>query len=210
MTGRAKWDAWDAAGNRYNATVDAENRYLEIARNLGWSKSVGNEQKPATDVDLEHLSDEDEVPANASSAGLGVSVSRMARPDETADKSLHGLVLASDVPELVSLLNGHPNLDLNAFDEFVSVMTWRDVSILIFSLMKGYAPIHLACDRGHLEVVRLLLSRGANKDIKVIQPAVPVLKVLRRQPQDLDGFTPLQLSQEAGHTEIAKLLEQHS
>lgn len=34
--------------------------------------------------------------------------------------------------------------------------------------LKGYAPIHLACDRGHLEVVRLLLSRGVNRDIKVI------------------------------------------
>ena len=127
MTGRAKWDAWAAAGNRYNAAVDAENRYLEIARNLGWSESVGNEQKPPTDVDLEHLSDEDDVPANASSAGLGLSVSRMARPDVPADKSLHGLVLACDVPGLLSLLDGHSNLDLNALDEYVSDTTWRNV-----------------------------------------------------------------------------------
>jgi len=124
MTGRAKWDAWTAAGNRYNATIDAENRYLEIARNLGWSESVGNEQKPPTDVDLEHLSDEEDVPANASSAGLGLIVSRMARPDMATDKSLHGLALACDVPGLVSLLDADSNLDLNALDEYVSVMTW--------------------------------------------------------------------------------------
>jgi len=76
--------------------------------------------------------------------------------------------------------------------------------------MKGYAPIHLACDRGHSEVVRLLLSRGANKDIKVIQPAVPALKVLKRHHQDPDNLTPLELSQEASHTEIVELLESHS
>jgi ankyrin repeat protein len=76
--------------------------------------------------------------------------------------------------------------------------------------MKGYAPIHLACDRGHLEVVRLLLSRGANRDIKVIQkPTVSALKVLKTR-QDPDNLTPLELSQEAGHTEIATLLKLHS
>ena len=33
--------------------------------------------------------------------------------------------------------------------------------------MKGYAPMHLACDRGHIEVVRFLLSKGARQDAKV-------------------------------------------
>lgn len=39
-------------------------------------------------------------------------------------------------------------------------------------LMKGYAPIHLACDRGHIDIVKLLLSRGAKQDVKVI-PQLP-------------------------------------
>ena len=33
--------------------------------------------------------------------------------------------------------------------------------------MKGYAPIHLACDRANVEVVKLLLARGADRNIKV-------------------------------------------
>jgi hypothetical protein len=180
MTGRAKWDAWDAAGKKYNATGGAENRYLEIARSLGWTQSVvEREQKsPAksADVDLEHLSDDDddeeEAPAQSSSAGLGRSVSKMTRPEVAADQSLHDLVLSGDVPGLTLLLDKSPNLDLNALDEY------------------GYAPIHLACDRGHLEVVRLLLSRSAKRDIK-----------------DPDDLTPLELSREAGHTQITKLLE---
>lgn len=179
MTGRAKWDAWDAAGKKYNAPGDAESRYLEIARSLGWSESVEKERKPQTkeaEVDLEHLSDEEDDAAGQSpSAGLGQHVSKMERSEVATDKGLHGLVLSGDVPGLVSLLDAIPGSDLNSLDEY------------------GYAPIHLACDRGHLEVVRLLLSRGANRDIK-----------------DPDNLSPLELSQEAGHDEIAKLLEAQS
>jgi len=33
--------------------------------------------------------------------------------------------------------------------------------------LKGYTPLHLAADRGHLDVVKLLLSKGVDKSIKV-------------------------------------------
>lgn len=33
--------------------------------------------------------------------------------------------------------------------------------------MQGYAPIHLACDRGNVEVVKILLERGVDLAIKV-------------------------------------------
>jgi len=50
--------------------------------------------------------------------------------------------------------------------------------------------MHLACDRGHVDVVRFLISKGARLDTK-----------------DPDDLTPLELSREAGHLEIIKLLE---
>jgi hypothetical protein len=123
ITGRAKWDAWDAADKKYKATGDAENKYLEIARGLGWSESATN-----SDVDLEHLSDGEDSPAQRTSAGLGLSVSRMARPEMATDKTLHGLVLSCDVPGLVSLLDELPNLDVNALDEYVSATSLRNIS----------------------------------------------------------------------------------
>jgi hypothetical protein len=123
MTARAKWDAWHAAGTKYNASADSENRYLEIARTLGWSESVvANEPTASADVDLEHLSDGEDPPATTTAAaGLGLSVSRMPRPDVAPDKTLHGMALACDLPGLLSLLDGVPNPDLNALDEYVSL-----------------------------------------------------------------------------------------
>jgi ankyrin repeat protein len=49
--------------------------------------------------------------------------------------------------------------------------------------------LHLASDRGHLEVVKLLLEKGADKSIK-----------------DPDDFTPKALAEIAGNREIADLL----
>ena len=133
MTGRAKWDAWDAAGKKYNVSREAEIRYLDIARSLGWSESVGDESPTdSEDVDLEHLSDGEDAPAKTAAAGLGLSVSSMPRPKVATDKTLHGMVLACDVPGLVSLLDKLPNMDLNALDEYVSFATWRIyINILI-------------------------------------------------------------------------------
>ncbi len=142
MTGRAKWDAWDAACKTYTSSRVAENRYLEIARNLGWSESsaattstVQKKQEEAdSDVDLEQLSDEEDSPrTQSSSAGLGLSVSTMARQEsgQPADKSIHGLALSCDVSGLASLLKEYPHMDLNALDAYVcSCCLEHDVILL--------------------------------------------------------------------------------
>jgi hypothetical protein len=133
MTGRAKWDAWDAACKTYTSSQEAENRYLEIARNLGWSESSaattstvqkkqGETGSDGSNVDLEQLSDEEDSPrTQSSSAGLGLSVSTMARQEsgQPADKSIHGLALSCDVAGLALLLKEYPHIDLNALDAYV-------------------------------------------------------------------------------------------
>lgn len=174
MTGRAKWDAWAAVGKKYERPEEAERRYLEIARTLGWTEQEKGPDKresetPSADEDIW---DKDEVSRGSSGgSGLAVSVSSMAPPPKVIDNSIHGTALSNDITGLKEILEAHPETDLNVLDEF------------------GYAPIHLACDRGNVEIVKLLLQQGADKTIK-----------------DPDNFSPLELSKEAGHIEIVNLL----
>ncbi|KAK8783496.1 hypothetical protein V5799_010140 [Amblyomma americanum] len=49
--------------------------------------------------------------------------------------------------------------------------------------------LHWACDRGHLEVVKLLLDRGADPEAK-----------------DAEGQTPLHYAASCGHQQVAELL----
>jgi len=171
MTGRAKWDAWSAAGKKFERPEDAEKSYLEIARSLGWTPLTKVESKvESTPTDEEDIWDKEELPSSAG-GGMGNAVSTMAPPPEVIDKSIHGLALSNDVAGLNVLLDKNPDTDLNLLDEY------------------GYAPIHLACDRGNTGIVKILLARGADRNIK-----------------DPDGLSPLELSKEAGHSEIEALL----
>src|SRR3989338_113941 len=56
----------------------------------------------------------------------------------------------------------------------------------------GFTPLMLACMRGHLEIVEMLVAAGANKEM-----------------QNQHGFTPLMLTCQAGHREVVLLLLAH-
>lgn len=70
------------------------------------------------------------------------------------------------------------------------VVTQRVESPPSWIILQGYTPLHLACDRGNLEVVQLLLKEGADKDVK-----------------DADDLTPADVARFADHNEIVQLLE---
>ncbi|KAJ7786214.1 ankyrin repeat-containing domain protein [Mycena metata] len=150
FTGRAKWDAWAAAGNTYSSKADAESRYLEIARSLGWKEGAVAETAPSEDENIWDSDDDTTKPSKGSGepAGLGNSVSSMARPEAERDASLHGLAVSNQLQELVSLVQDEPSVDINARDDF------------------GYTPLHLAADRGHLPIVEFLLQKGADRTLK--------------------------------------------
>ncbi|KAJ7092628.1 ankyrin repeat-containing domain protein [Mycena epipterygia] len=186
FTGRAKWDAWSAASTAYSTKADAENRYLEIARTLGWTESAvldenADTQKAEDEWDFEDDDDDDDdkppTKSRGETGGFGTSVSSMSRPEDEDgnDTSLHGLVVSNNLQGLVSLLQEDSNIDLNARDEF------------------GYTPLHLAADRGHLSVVGFLLDKGVDRTLK-----------------DEDGLSALELAQAAGHERIVQLLDSSS
>jgi hypothetical protein len=124
MTGRAKWDAWAAAGKRYQDVQDAEKRYLEIAQSLGWAGRT-------TEIQVENVpssssaGDSDatrEVSNSDGGGGMGLSVSVLMPPPPPSaiDKSIHGLALSNDISGLTTLLEQCPETDLDALDEYVS------------------------------------------------------------------------------------------
>lgn len=131
MTGRAKWDAWSAAGKAYQDNgAQAESRYLEIAKDLGWNEGLtaGSESKPeGKDDSSDDIWDDSGSDSGSSGGGggggggMGVSVSRAMAPplDDEDASSLHGLTLANNVPAILSYLESHPDFNINGLDQHV-------------------------------------------------------------------------------------------
>ncbi|KAJ1310194.1 hypothetical protein OPQ81_006938 [Rhizoctonia solani] len=167
MTGRAKWDAWNDFGRTIESELDpvqaAEDHYLEQARTLGWSESY--DASAAT-------SDIPPDTPKGGDGGMWVSVSVPVAPDTNAEESVHGYAVSGNLEKLGEILAKQPEL-VNSRDEF------------------EYTPLHLATDRGHQDVVRLLLDKGADISLR-----------------DQDGDTSLEIARAANHQAILELLQE--
>ncbi|KAI0756725.1 ankyrin [Daedaleopsis nitida] len=179
FAGKAKWEAWQSAGKTYEGRpADAEKRYLEIAGSLGWMEGRGaqtetkkiKEKAPKDEDDIWDSDSEERVSGGEGSA-MGRITSTMVMEREESSSALSNIAIAGDTEALQTYFQQHPDANVNALDE------------------NGYAPLHLAADRGHIDVVKLLLDRGADARIK-----------------DEDEFTAKELAHIAGHVEIANLL----
>ncbi|EIN14147.1 ankyrin [Punctularia strigosozonata HHB-11173 SS5] len=182
FAGRAKWDSWKETGAKYASESDVEQRYIDLARQLGWidgtplthgegSEESEEEEEPSAEELLARESDSEENVAS----DMGKVMSTIVSSEEEASPdlhSLHGLALNGDQGLLEEYLHANPDINVNERDEH------------------GYSALHLACDRGHAGVVRLLLAHGASKDLK-----------------DADDFTPMELAKVSGHEDIIALLQ---
>jgi acyl-CoA-binding protein len=134
MTGRAKWDAWNMAGKTYVSGTDAEIRYLDIARDLGWSEGTAlviTEKQENEQRDGEDIWDKDEDGGSNGSGGvggMGNTVSTMAPPPEEIDGSIHGLAVSNDAVGITLFLEKYPDTDLNERDEFVRSVQVAELS----------------------------------------------------------------------------------
>jgi len=141
ISGRAKWDAWKSAAETYEGRPsEAEHRYLEAAKNLGWKEGV-----PAAVTD-----ETEERVEGGSGSGMGASVSVISSPqlDEETATGLHAYAIRDDVAAMSAFLQAGEGLDIDARDEY------------------GYTALHLAADRGNVATVELLLKHGADKTLK--------------------------------------------
>ncbi|KAL4069688.1 acyl CoA binding protein-domain-containing protein [Scleroderma yunnanense] len=179
MTGRAKWDAWSNTHKTYHdRRADAENRYLDIARELGWVPGAASSSGAQPDASSDEVWDDElDIKVSSSSnggAGMGTFVSALVRPT-TGDgetETLQKLAIDGDALEVSRFLEANPLMDINERDEF------------------GYTALHLACDRGNSAVVKILLEHGGD----------PLLK-------DPDGLTVLELTEIAGHDKLSAFLQ---
>ncbi|KAH9047612.1 ankyrin [Lactarius hengduanensis] len=138
IAGRAKWDAWALAAQTFEGRPsEAEHRYVEIARSLGWTEG----SSAAVD-------DETEDGGGGGGSGMGISVSVMSPPTLDDDSSgLHGHAMRDDVAAVSAFLSSNEGADINVRDEY------------------GYTALHLAADRGNVAVVEFLLKQGADKTL---------------------------------------------
>ena len=172
LTGRAKWDAWSNAGKVYaDNGLDAEKRYLDVARELGWVPGSGvvSDTQNEGEVWDEDLGVSISLSAGAK-GGMGGSVSAMAalrdEGDDARGQTLHTFAIQGDVKNISRFLAENSPVDVNQRDEYV----WLTLSCLSPGddiSLQGYTALHLACDRGNLPAVKALIEHGADATIKV-------------------------------------------
>ncbi|KAH0838234.1 ankyrin repeat-containing domain protein [Lanmaoa asiatica] len=179
LTSRAKWDAWNNTAKVYAGYgPDAERRYLDVARELGWVPGFGmvSDTQEEGEVWDEDLGVSISLSSTEGRGGMGGSVSAMAASGDggidTGGQVLHPFAIQGNVNKITRFLVENSSVDVNERDEY------------------GYTALHLACDRGSLPVVKILIKHGADATMK--------------DPDDLTG---IELAQIAGHDEICAFLQ---
>ncbi len=125
IAGRAKWDAWNLASQTYEGhPSDAEHRYLDVARSLGWKEGSSAATSASASAAADDETEEgQEERGGGGGTGMGISVSVITPPtlNEVGDSSeLHGYAMKDDVAAVSAFLSANEGADINVRDEYVS------------------------------------------------------------------------------------------
>ncbi|GAA5899142.1 hypothetical protein JCM8208_003014 [Rhodotorula glutinis] len=168
FSGRAKWDAWSRLGkeDEWVRLTDDEARerarraYVDEAGSLGFVE--GQDEVQVRPVPKKGKKDQ----------MVAVSTLEDSFVDKAPPSRIHELAIEGDVAALEGFLAGEgKDANLDERDSY------------------GFAPLHLATDRGHAAVVKVLLAHGADRSVP-----------------DEDGNTALDLARLAEHDDLVSLL----
>lgn len=159
--GRAKWEAWSALSHMSKS--EAEKEYVALLDRIapGW-RDLKNE-----------TSNENNHKKESQGMGLSVSTMKMNIEDEVPEGEEDVFVFCSkgETEKVLDLIR-RGEVNINQKDNEM-----------------GMTLLHWACDRGHLDLIKSLLSLGANVNAK-----------------DDDGETPLGTARLCEHKDAEKLL----
>ncbi|RHZ87254.1 hypothetical protein Glove_38g34 [Diversispora epigaea] len=150
---RAKWDAWKEFDGI--SKEEAMNLYVDIVEiaNIGWNKShVVDDSED--DEDIEEIIEEN-VQSASQDRWTYVSTLSYEEDDNVTSDDIFSHVKQGKFKEVSKMLDSDKEKYINIKDS------------------QGLSLLHWACDRGHLEIVKLLIERGSNINILTNENETP-------------------------------------
>ncbi|CAN0922603.1 Acyl-CoA-binding domain-containing protein 2 [Linum grandiflorum] len=148
MTARAKWTAWQKLGTM--SPEEAMEKYIDLVSEIypAWdagSAAVRPQSSPKPRIGGR------EVRSNDSQGPMGPVFSTFVYEEESGNElkmdAVHGFAREGDADNLLKSIN-HDNVSVNLKDS------------------EGRTPLHWAVDRGHLNIVELLVEQNADINAK--------------------------------------------